>query len=327
MNANSPPPPESAPPPRIWTPLDLINWTKSFFEKKGLESPRLEAELLLAEVLGCARIRLYVDFEKPVDAAALAKFRDFVKRRGEKREPLQYIVGHTQFVDLKIKVTPAALIPRPETEILAVWAVDRAMEIATGTPHKPDPLDTLAQSAQPVRVLDLCTGTGCVALYVASKIPSARMIATDISKEALALAAENALALKQDARVVFLQGDLFAALNESAETEPFDIIVANPPYVDENSRAALQPEVRDFEPARALFAGESGTAIARRILAECDSRLKPGGWIGIEFGADQSKSIEEIAQRAGIFDTVKIEKDGAKLPRFLMARKKAALKI
>lgn len=319
MNVN---PPDPTPIPRIWTPLDLINWTKGFFEKKGLESPRLEAELLLAEVLGCPRIRLYVDFEKPVDAAALAKFRDFVKRRGEKREPLQYIIGNTQFVDLKIKVTPAALIPRPETEILAVWAVDRAKEFASKTPLAPEPLDNPAQSEQRVRILELCTGTGCIALYIASKIPSAQIIATDISAEALALATENALALNQDARVQFLEGDLYAALNAPVPSEPFDLIVANPPYVDENTRDSLQPEVRDYEPASALFAGENGTAIVRRILAECGSRLKPGGWIGIEFGAGQSERIEEMALRAEIFDAIKIEKDGSKLPRFLLARKK-----
>jgi release factor glutamine methyltransferase len=313
MNANPPPvpepPPAPDPAPRVWTTLDLINWTKGFFEKKGLDHPRLEAELLLCEALGCPRIRLYVDFEKPVSADHLATFRDFVKRRGEKREPLQYIVGHTQFIDLQIKVTPAALIPRPETEILAVWAVDRLKEA-----H--------AKSSSVPRVLDLCTGTGCVALYSASKIPDATVIATDISTAALTLARENAVALKLDARVEFLEGDLFGALNESHKSDGFDVIVTNPPYIDETTRTTLQPEVRDYEPASALFAAEGGVAISRRIIEMGASWLKPYGWLGLEFGAGQQEIIREIATATGNFADIQIEKDGAKLPRFLMARKK-----
>ena len=234
MNSNAQPfPTPPPPPPRIWTTLDLINWTKAFFEKKGIEHPRLEAELLLAEVLGCARIRLYVDFEKPIEAEKLARYREFVKRRGEKREPLQYILGHTQFIDLKITVTPATLIPRPETEILAAWAVDRVKEMLAAMPAE--------TPAVPVRVLDLCTGSGCVALYVASKIPGAHVVATDLSKDALTQAAENARTLKLDSRIVFLEGDLFKALKDSYENTVFDLIVANPPYIDENERATLQP--------------------------------------------------------------------------------------
>ena len=140
---------------RVWTSLDLIKWTTGYFQKKGLEHARLEAELLLAEVLGCARIRLYVDFEKPVPADKLAQYREYVKRRGESREPLQYIVGHAQFMDLQLKVTPAVLIPRPETEVLALWAVERAKECAAR-------LEPGAQTPA-VRVLDMCTGSGCLA--------------------------------------------------------------------------------------------------------------------------------------------------------------------
>ncbi len=310
MNSPTPPAPEPTPPaPRVWTTLDLINWTKSFFEKKGLEHPRLEAELLLSKALGCARIKLYVDFERPVSAENLAKFRDFVKRRGEKREPMQYIVGNVQFIDLKIKVTPAALIPRPETEILAVWASDRVKELQSKGMVAP-------------RLFDLCTGSGCIALYVASKNLEAEIVASDISKDALELARENEHALKLGERVKFVEGDLFGALEGLTVAEAFDVIVTNPPYVDENTRAELQIEVRDFEPQGALFAAEGGVAISRRIIANCDTWLKSGGWLGLEFGAGQHKIIEEIATGTGIFDDIQIEKDGGKLPRFLMARKK-----
>ena len=309
----SPAPPAPPAPPasgaREWKTLELISWTKGYFEKKGLEAPRLEAELLLSEALGCQRLRLYLDFEKPLSAENLAKFRDFVKRRGEKREPLQYIVGHTQFIDLKIKVTPAALIPRPETEILAVWAVHRLKEAQENSPNS-------------LRILDLCTGTGCIALYAAKSIPGARVIATDISTAALALARENAQALKLEDRVEFAQGDLFAALSETHAAEGFDVIVTNPPYIDDTTAATLQPEVRDYEPASALFAGEGGAAISRRIIETCAPHLKSGGWLGLEFGAGQHEIMREIAAATGNFDDIQIEKDGAKLPRFVFARKK-----
>ena len=360
--------PVDAPPastPRIWTSLDLITWTKSYFEKKGIEHARLEAELLLAEVLGCARIRLYVDFEKAVGAEQLARFREYVKRRGETREPLQYILGHTQFLDLKINVTPAALIPRPETEILAVWAVERVLEMsvastlaareadsvsaandsekgqASGLNGAGTPFYLMPRTKEPkatgagVNVLELCTGTGCIALYMASKLSEARIVATDISKEALELARENARALKLESRVEFLEGDLYGAVGclsgapdnaevGAPETRPtFDLIVANPPYVDEASKAALQPEIRDFEPAAALYGGGDGTSIIKRILHESGAWLKPGGHIGLEFGAGQAEGVLQIARETELYSDLKIETDAAKLARFLLARRKA----
>ena len=231
----------------------------------------------------------------------LAKYREFVKRRSETREPLQYIVGHMQFIDLKLKVTRAALIPRPETEILAAWAADRVKEFGEGA-----------------RVLDLCTGTGCVALYVASKVPGARVAASDLSPQALELARENAAALKLDARVDFYQGDLFGAL---PAPEVFDLIVANPPYIDPALKESLQIEVRDHEPALALFAENQGRALAEKILCGCGTWLKAGGWLGIEFGAGQGDDLKEYAARTGLFDEIALHADGAKLPRYVMARR------
>jgi len=285
----------------VWTTLDLLNWTKPFFEKKGIPSALLEAQLLLAEALHCERMRLYTDFEKPVSAENLAAFREFVRRRADLREPSQYILGHTQFIDLKLNVTRAALIPRPETELLALWAVTRAKEAGEA----------------PV-VLDLCTGTGCLALYVASKVPGARVIATDLSPDALALARGNAAALKLTERVEFRPGDLFAALSDGLQ---FDVLVTNPPYIDEATRAELQPEVRDHEPAIALFAADRGLAISKRILAECAPWLKPGGWLGMEFGIHQDAALAAAAQESGHFSGVSLEKDAARIVRFLHARR------
>ncbi|HYG78213.1 MAG TPA: peptide chain release factor N(5)-glutamine methyltransferase [Planctomycetota bacterium] len=332
-----PPPPPPA--PRIWTSLDLIKWTSDFFAKKGIESPRLEAELLLSEVLGVQRIRLYVDFEKPVPQEKLAVYREYVKRRAEKREPLQHIIGHAQFVDLTLKVSPAVLIPRPETELLAVWAVEKLLpkkaepaEISAppeaekktdGTPAEtknPEPPAPVA--LPPVRVLDLCTGSGCLALFIASKVPHAEVIATDISADALSVATENIAKLKLESRVTLKEGDLFAAL----ATDPkslFDLIVANPPYIDPAVRASLQPEVRDHEPAQALFADSGGLSVLQRIISGAAEWLKPGGWLGMEFGAGQAEALRKLAQESGGLEEISIKEDHRRLPRFLLARRKS----
>jgi release factor glutamine methyltransferase len=298
-------PPPATPQARTWTSLDLINWTKAFFEKKGIESARLEAELLLASVLGCPRIRLYVDFEKPVPAEKLAIFREHVKRRGETREPLQYILGNTDFIDLKIAVSPAVLIPRPETEILALWAAEKVK----------------AAGGETVALLDLCTGSGCLALYPASKEPRVRVTATDISSEALAVAAANAGTLKLDAQVAFAPGDLFGALKPE-QKGAFDVIVSNPPYIDPAQRDTLQPEVRDHEPAQALFADEGGLAIIKRIIAGSPEWLKGGGWLGIEMGMGQADAAQKLIEATGSFEAIEVRSDNAKIPRFLIAQRK-----
>jgi len=300
-------PAPASPAPRVWTPLDLIKWTTGYFQKKGIASPRLEAELLLADVLDCPRIRLYVDFEKAVPQEKLAQYRDYVRRRGENREPLAYIVGHAQFLDLRLKVGPAVLIPRPETEILALWAVERAKEFA------------LERSGD-VRVADMCTGSGCLALYIAAKEPRAAVAAADISASALAVAEENARALKLEGRVTFRQGDLFGALPPE-EKGTFDLLVANPPYVDPAARETLQAEVRDHEPAEALYAQGGALSIVGRILAEAPAWLKPGGWLGMELGLNQTDGVRRLAQESGGYDSIEITADDAKLPRYLHARR------
>lgn len=323
-----PPPPEPQP-QRVRTSLDLIKWTANYFQKKGLASPRLEAELLLAEVLNCPRIRLYVDFEKPVPAAKLAQYRKYVTRRAEAREPLQYILGYTQFLDLRLKVAPAVLIPRPETEILALWAVARLKESAP-PPVLPDQQAPAPPGAEPaakrnaesenLRVLDLCTGSGCLALYLAANCSSAQVFATDISADALAVAEENARTLQLAQRVVFRQGDLFGALRPE-EQGNFALVVANPPYIDPAAAATLPPEVGAHEPQEALFAPEGGRAVLRRILAEVGAWLRPGGWLGLELGLGQAEEVLQLARASGVFQSVEIAEDGAKLPRFLHARK------
>jgi release factor glutamine methyltransferase len=311
------------PPPaaRVWTTLDLINWTKGFFERKGVPAPRLEAELLLAEALGCDRVRLYLDFEKPVPDGPLAKFRDWVKRRGEDREPLAYLVGHAQFLELKLRVTPAVLIPRPETEELAVWARGILGKMGTDTildgqngvcPHLPETL----------RALDLGTGSGCLALALAAHEPRVRVTAVDISAEALGVARGNAAALELAERVTFLEGDLFAPL-PPGERGTYQLVVANPPYVDPAAAETLMPEVRAHEPRVALYAGEQGLAILRRIAAEAGEWLAPGGRLGLEIGPPVAAAVRGLLAASGSFEQIEIRQDARKCDRLALAVKKA----
>lgn len=309
MNRPSAKPASSAAAPRVWTPLDLIQWTAKFFEKKGVDAPRLQAELLLAEALGWTRVQIYTRFEEPVPDGPLARFRDFVTRRGEKREPLQYILGHTGFVGLEIRVTPAVLIPRPETEELAVAAC--AFLSARG----------LGEGEGETKALDLGTGSGCLALALAKKCPAARVTAVDTSDEALAVARENAAALELAERVEFLNGDLFAPLAESLRGR-FDCLVANPPYIDPALRETLQPEVRDFEPAEALFCDEQGYATVRRIVEASAGWLAPGGGLFVELSPEQAEQARAGLEATGAFASAETRKDARGLLRFVHAVRK-----
>lgn len=321
MNRPSAKPASSAAAPRVWTPLDLIQWTAKFFEKKGVDAPRLQAELLLAEALGWTRVQIYTRFEEPVPEGPLARFRDFVARRGDKREPLQYILGHTDFVGLEIRVTPAVLIPRPETEELAVAAA--AFLAARGPGEGAGAGEGEGETASPrgTQALDLGTGSGCLALALAKKCPAARVTAVDCSDEALAVARENAAALELAERVEFLGGDLFAPLNDALRGG-FDCIVSNPPYIDPALRETLQPEVRDFEPAGALFCDEQGYAAVRRIIEGAADWLAPGGGLFVELSPEQAERARGGIEATGAFASSETRKDARGLLRFVHAIRK-----
>src|SRR5271170_993201 len=202
------------------TVIEVIKKTSEFFSSKGIESPRLNAELLVGHALGLARMRLYIEFERPVSDVELAAIREFVRRRG-KREPLQHIVGYTEFFGLRLKSDRRALIPRPETELLVETVASRF-----------DPA--------PARILDLGTGSGAIALALASKFPEARVTAVDFSREALSLAAENAEATGLAGRVTLVESDWFGSIGAG---ETFDLIVSNPPYLSKDETTATPPEV------------------------------------------------------------------------------------
>lgn len=254
------------------TVLEVIQRSSEFLAKKGVDSPRLQIELLLAHVLELPRLRLYLNFERPLVETELSVLRELVKRRAN-REPLQHILGHTSFCGLEFEVSRAALIPRPETELLAEHAVK-----------------FLSPLPAPV-VLDFGTGTGCLTVTLAVQCPSASLHALDISGDALALARQNAARHQVETRIAFHHGDGFAALPGDAR---FDLIVSNPPYIASGEIETLQPEVRDFDPRLALDGGADGLDFYRRLAAGAAAFLAPGGKVMLEFGDGQDDAITKI---------------------------------
>ncbi len=283
------------PPPRaaeVWTPLKLVAWTQGYFARAGVDSPRLTAELLLAHALGCDRVRLYLDFDKPLGEGELAAYRELVRRRAA-GEPAAYLTGSKDFFGRRFKADRRALIPRPETELLVEAALGALPEEGA--------------------LLDLCTGSGCVAVTVALERPRARVVAVDLSAEALALARENAEAL--GARVELLQGDLYQPLPPELR---FDVVAANPPYVPSPEVPALAREL-SHEPALALDGGEAGLTVTSRVVAGAPARLVPGGTLVVEMHESQRESLPRLCLEAG-FERAEARRDLAGLWRYAVAR-------
>lgn len=275
--------------------LEVIKKTTDFFAAKGVDSARLNAELLIGHALGLKRMALYLQFERPLSEPELEKIRPLVRRRAL-REPLQYIVGETEFCGLKLKVDRRALIPRPETELL--------VENVVGTWVTP-----------PSSILDLGTGSGAIALALAQKFPDARVVAIDASEEALALARENAQGLGLVPRVEFRRSHWFDDLSAAAK---FDLIAANPPYLSAEETASTAPEVRGFEPASALTAADGGLADLRAIIAGAPKFLAAGGMLALETGIAQHTALLKLAMDAG-FSRVESRPDFTGRDRFVLA--------
>ena len=277
------------------TVLEIIKRTTEFLEKRGVEGARLNSELLIGHALGLKRMQLYLQFERPLTEPELEKIRPLVKRRSN-REPLQYITGETEFSGLKLKVDRRALIPRPETEYLIETVLGRL-------------------TSPPATLLDLGTGTGAIALVLATKYPVATVTAVDKSSEALALARENAEALGLASRVNFILSDWFAALPTEAR---YELIVANPPYLSDAEVREAQPEVKDFEPHAALSAGENSTADLERIIRDARAHLAPGGLLACETGIAQHAQLQPLAAAAGYARTESL-RDLTGRERYLLA--------
>lgn len=292
-----------------WNSLKLIQWTSEYFEKQGIPNPRVDAELLLAHVLKAKRIDLYTGFELTVSEKKLAQFKEMVKRRAT-REPLQYIIGETEFWGLTIKVTPDVLIPRPETEMLVEEAIKAHSSrlVARGQYTTSNELPTTS-------ILDIGTGSGCIAIALAKHLTEASVIATDFSKEALALATENVRAHQLRDRIKLVLADIAPWRTFVAAEQKFDLILSNPPYICSDEFPTLQPEVRDFEPRRALDGGNDGLDFYRRITQDVADFLKPDGAILLEVGDTQAALVSGLLQKVGLLGT--IHKDLAGMERIV----------
>jgi len=284
----------------VWTVGRLLNWTTDWLAAKGSEAARLEAEVLLAHVRGCPRIALYTAFDTPVDEAARGRFRELVKRRGE-GEPVAYLVGSREFFSLPFRVTPAVLVPRPETEGLVVRVIDLCKPLATP------------------RIIDVGTGSGAIAVTLAKHLPQAVITATDISAEALAVARENAARHGVTDRIEFFECDL---LGDPRAAGPWDVIVSNPPYVREDEFDALPRDVRLHEPRTALVSGPTGVEVIGRLAAAAAKTLAPGGWLLLEVGPSTATAAEQVIAAHAELVPEPTLKDLAGLPRIVQARRR-----
>ncbi|HEV7224097.1 MAG TPA: peptide chain release factor N(5)-glutamine methyltransferase [Pirellulales bacterium] len=287
-----------------WTIGRLLQWTTGYLKERGADSPRLDAEVLLAEALGCRRIELYTTFGEVPEEAARTSFRELVRRRAE-GAPVAYLVGRREFYSLSFRVTPDVLIPRPETEFLVVRLLDLA--------------ERQTPAGERWQIADVGAGSGVIAICAAKRLESSRVTALDISPAALEVARTNAAEHGLGERIEFIESDLFSAV--PAERR-FDFIVSNPPYVAEGEMAEIERDVRDYEPHLALVAGPRGTEIIERLIGEAAERLVPGGWLLSEISPQLDAAVRELVAADDRFELFPTIKDLAGLPRVVQARRK-----
>jgi len=278
--------------PQTWTIESVLRWATDDFRSRGIDSPRLDAELLLAHALSSTRIALIVDAKRPLEGDELVRFRELVKRR-RTREPVAYILGQREFYGRTFRVDRRVLVPRPDTETLVEVALDRTRRVSLS-----------------MRALDLCTGSGCVAISLARERPTSGVAASDISEDALAVARSNALRLGAY-NVGFGCGDLFAAVPPGRR---FDLITANPPYIAEDEMASLQPEIREHEPRLALLGGADGLAMLARVVRDAPAHLAAEGILAVEVGAGEAPAVAELFVRSGFVD-IERKRDYARIER------------
>ena len=289
--------------PEPWTVLRLLQWTTDFFRQRGSESPRLDAEVLLAHVRGCSRVELYTAFAEEPDEEQRVAFREMVRRRGEGM-PVAQLVGYREFYSLRFRVTEDTLIPRPETEHLVVEALDCAAAMTV--------------EGRPLQIADIGTGSGAIAVTLAKHLPDAEITAVDRSPAALKIASWNAEQLEVTENVHFLESDLLSSVQEP---KLFDLVCSNPPYVSEAEYQQLAPTVRQFEPVEALVAGPKGTEVIERIFDEIPARLRPGGRLILELSPMIAEACAELAGESGQFEDPRFIKDLSGHRRILSLRR------
>ncbi len=285
-----------------WTIGRLLTWTTDYLRDKGADSPRLDAEVLLAHARGCQRIDLYTVFEEQAPTALLSDFRSLVGRRAE-GTPVAYLVGYREFFSLRFRVTPEVLIPRPETELLVVRLLDLAGQLSAG---------------RPMQIADVGTGSGVLAVCCAKHLPTSQVNALDISPEALDVARQNAADHKVSEQIEFTHSDLLAACQQSQ----LDFVVSNPPYVSSAEMETLDTEVRSFEPHIALEGGPTGTEVIERLVPQAAQRLRPGGWLLLEIGPSSVERTEQIISENAQLERLPTLKDLAGHPRVVQAQRR-----
>lgn len=308
-----------------WTTRRLLAWTTGRFEAKGLESPRVRAEMLLGFVLGCERLRLYMEAERPASPEELETFRGLVKR-ALKHEPVDYLVGSTPFFSLSLTVSPTVLVPRPATETLVEFVLQAERPAATPAAGEDESADRGPEEAEtatvrgpePLRIADVGTGSGAIALALAKNLTHASVVATDVSAEALEVARDNAERLGLADRMEFREGSLLQPL----QGERFDWLVSNPPYIPDHEWAEVEPGVKDHEPTLALRGGADGLDLLRPLIAGATGVLVPGGGVALELAASHAEEARGLAVAAG-WEEIDVLADHERLPRVLVGRVRA----
>ncbi len=268
----------------------LLAWMNDAFTQKDIDAPRLRSEQILAHVLGCDRLRLYMEADRPANEIERSALRDMVQR-AINQEPVQYLTGEEWFFGLRIAVDKRVLIPRPST-VTIVEAVLHHCKSRPGFGGK---------TGEGVLIADVCTGSGCIALALAKNLPGARIVATDISADALDVARDNAKRLELGDRIEFIQGDLLGALSDhpkAGHSKSLDFLVSNPPYIPDDEWEDVEPNVKDYEPTLALRGGMDGLALVRPILSEAPALVKPEGLVLVEVADSRAKEALEIARKA-----------------------------
>lgn len=294
--------PETAGAEEVWTVRKVLDWTIGHLKQHGSESPRLDAEILLAHARGCQRIQLYTQYDTELEPEERATMRDLVRRRAT-LEPVAYLVGYREFFGIEFDVEPGVLIPRPDTESLVVTALEILKELPSAS------------------VLDVCTGTGCIPVAIAANCEAATLTAIELDDQVQQIAQRNIEKHGLAGRISLLQGDLFSPLSSDAL---FDVITANPPYVTDEEMDTLQPDVRLHEPQLALRGGADGLDIVRRLIAEGSSWLAGSGALLLEIGEKQSSAVTQLFADSGKFEPAQIVKDLGGHSRIVWARKRPA---
>lgn len=284
-----------------WTTLKLIKWTTDYFVEKRVDTPRLDAELLLAHVFQMDRTHLYMNFDKPVLKTELSAFKKLLKRRA-KGEPVQYIIGYQEFWSVKMMVDPSVLIPRPDTELLVEEGIKE--------------LNRSFSQTDMIEILDIGTGSGALAIAFATELKKAHVTAVDKSHKAVIMAEKNIEKQALSSAITLTEGDLFDKLGGKT----FHLILSNPPYIPTGELSELQPEIRDYEPLSALDGGIDGLDYFKIIIPDSDDYLKSGGWLMVEHGEGQSEQVQDIFKKSGFYESIEAVKDLSGIYRVVKGR-------